>query len=505
MPTSRSTLFALFFSLLSSVTLCAHAQSSPLGLFSSQGDLGTILHPGAAQYSAARDTYQVSGSGDNTWFRSDDLHYVWKKVDGDITLSARIDFQGATGNAHRKAMLMVRQSLAPDSPYVDVARHGDGLTSLQYRSAAADVTREIETAVSAPPMVRIAKHGDFFYVSYAGADGAWHYSGASIQLPLHGSFYVGIAVCSHDKDVTETAAFSHVHLAAGSSSAATQTTLYSTLESVPIASTDRRVVYVAPAHFEAPNWLHDNSGYLINQDGRIQRIALTGGSPAPLDTGVAIHCNNDHGLSPDGARIAVSDSTQPGGSRVYTLPLSGGAAQRLTANAPSYWHGWSPDGRTIAFTGQRSGDFDIYTIPAAGGAETRLTSAKGLDDGPEYSPDGRYIYFNSERTGHMQIWRMRPDGSAQEQVTHDDANDWFPHLSPDGKWMVYVAYAPGVTGHPANQDVTLQLMSLPDGKTTLLAKLFGGQGTMNVPSWSPDSTHVAFVSYALLPAETGDR
>ena len=462
-----------------------------------------ILHPGSAQYDPALDTYTISGSGDNTWFRSDDLHYVWKKMDGDVTLSAEIAFTGSGGNPHRKAMLMIRQSLAPDSAYVDVARHGNGLTSLQYRNAAGDVTREIELNVSGPPSVKIAKHGDFFYIFFANADGKWQYSGASMKLPMQGPFYVGLAVCSHDKDVIEKATFVHLHLAvsAGQAAGSAKNQLYSTLEVVPVASTDRRVVYVAPAHFEAPNWLRDSSGYLVNEGGYLERIGAAGEPPVRLNTGDRAHCNNDHGLSPDGTQVAISDNTDPGGSRVYILPLSGGQPRRITENAPSYWHGWSPDGKTLAFTGQRNDDFDIYSIPAAGGQETRLTTAKGLDDGPEYSPDGRYIYFNSERTGHMQIWRMHPDGSEQEQVTHDETNDWFPHLSPDGKWMVYLVYEPDVTGHPPNKDVTLQLMSLSDGKISLLAKIFGGQSTINVPSWSPDSTRIAFVSYALVPGE----
>jgi TolB protein len=175
------------------------------------------------------------------------------------------------------------------------------------------------------------------------------------------------------------------------------------------------------------------------------------------------------------------------------------------------------DGKTLAFVGQRNGDFDIYTIPITGGEETRLTTAKGLDDGPEYSPDGKYIYFNSERTGHMQIWRMRADGSEQEQVIDDKWNDWFPHISPDGKWIVFLSYEPEVKGHPANKDVMLRMMPLVDDKSlagkvmsvkvviTVLAKLFGGQGTINVPSWSPDSKEVAFVSYALVPEESENK
>ena len=486
--------------LLSSVSSLVAQAPPSIGQFTGQNDVGTILHPGTGVFDSQSASYTVSGSGDNTWFKSDDFHILWKKVQGDVTLSADVAFAGTGGNAHRKAMLMIRQSLAPDSAYVDVARHGDGLTSLQYRNSAADVTREVETSVSAPPKVRITKRGDFFYVSYAMANGPWHYSGASIKLPVSGEYYVGLAVCSHDKDVLEKATFTDVHLDYAPATASADQ-LYSTLEVVPIASTDRRVIYTAATHFEAPNWFHDNSGFLVNENGHLEKISAGGAAPILVDTAEASNCNNDHGFSADGTRIAFSDSTTTGGSRVYIAPVNGGGIRRITADAPSYWHGWSPDGKTIAFTGQRKGEFDIYTIPAEGGVETQLTTARGLDDGPEYSPDGTYIYFNSERTGHMQVWRMHADGSSQEQVTRDDTNDWFPHLSPDGKWMVFLAYEPGVTGHPPNRDVTLQLMSLADRKITLLAKVFGGQGTINVPSWSPDSTRVAFVSYALLPKD----
>ena len=214
-----------------------------------------------------------------------------------------------------------------------------------------------------------------------------------------------------------------------------------------------------------------------------------------IDTGFAHRCNNDHGLSPDGKWLAISDSTEKGPSFIYVLPAGGGTPRKITSTGPSYWHGWSPDGRSLAFCGERKGEFDVYTIGVEGGAETRLTTAPGLDDGPDYSPDGKYIYFNSVRTGHMQIWRMRPDGSDQEQVTFDEANNWFAHPSPDGRWIVYLSFPSAVTGHPANKDVTLRLMPAAGGPSQDLAKLFGGQGTINVPSWSPDSKSIAFVSY----------
>ncbi|HEX9934782.1 MAG TPA: transporter, partial [bacterium] len=153
--------------------------------------------------------------------------------------------------------------------------------------------------------------------------------------------------------------------------------------------------------------------------------------------------------------------------------------------------------KTLAYCAERNGEFDIYTIPADGGEEVRLTTAPGLDDGPDYSPDGRFIYFNSERSGSMQIWRMKPDGSSQELVTSDGYNNWFPHPSPDGKWICFLSYEKGVQGHPANKDVLLRLMPVDGGEIEVLAKLFGGQGTINVPSWSPDGSSLAFVSYRL--------
>jgi Tol biopolymer transport system component len=152
----------------------------------------------------------------------------------------------------------------------------------------------------------------------------------------------------------------------------------------------------------------------------------------------------------------------------------------------------------LAYCAERNGNLDVYTISVQGGEEKRLTTTKGVDDGPEYSPDGKYIYFGSERTGTMQIWRMQPDGSQQEQVTFDDFNNWFPHPSPDGKFLVFLSYEKAVTGHPPNQPVRLRLMPVAGGAIQELARLFGGQGTINVPSWSPDSREVAFVSYELI-------
>jgi TolB protein len=480
--------------------------TASLGIFDNHSDVGVVLHAGAVDYDSAKHTYTISGSGENMWSTADAFQFVWKKISGDVTLSADISFLTKTGNEHKKAVLILRQNLDADSVYADVALHASGLTSLQFRDEKGAVTREIQSNVTAPTRLQIAKRGQYVYMSVSAAGSEPKIAGGWLRIPLQGTFYVGLGVCSHDKDVMETAEFANVELAQPSETAASEPELYSTLETVDIDSTDRRVVYLAPEHFEAPNWTRDGSAFLFNRDGHIVRLPVNGGEPQVIDTGFATRCNNDHGTSPDGRELAISDNSQGDHeSLVYIVPITGGMPRRVTQKSPSYWHGWSPDGKTLAFVGQRNGDFDIYAVPAETPAgapaprETQLTTAKGLDDGPEYSPDGKYIYFNSERTGHMQIWRMKPDGSDQEQVFSDDLNNWFPHISPDGKWMVFLTYGPDVTGHPPNKDVMLRLMSLDDKKIIVLAKLFGGQGTMNVPSWSPDSTRLAFVSYMLIP------
>jgi hypothetical protein len=487
------------------------AQMAPaaVGMFESHGDVGTVLHVGAVDYDGGKKTYTITGSGENMWLAADAFQFAWKKVSGDVTLTADISFLTKTGNEHKKAVLMLRQSLDADSVYADVALHASGLTSLQFRDEKGALTRQIQSSLSAPKRLRIVKRGDYVYMSLAAEGGEPKVAGGWLRIPLQGSFYVGLGVCSHDKDVVETAVFSKVELsqsplAQPPPAEAAKPVLYSTLETITTDVVDRRVVYLAPRRFEAPNWMRDGSAFLFNRDGRIERLAVGGDKPVVIDTGLATRCNNDHGISPDATQLAISDNSQGDHeSQVYIVPIAGGAPRRITQKSPSYWHGWSPDGKTLAFVGQRDGEFDIYTIPAAGGDETRLTTAKGLDDGPEYSPDGKYIYFNSERTGHMQIWRMMPDGGEQEQVFSDDLNNWFPHISPDGHWMVFLSYGADVIGHPENKDVLLRLMSLADQdkKIIVLAKLFGGQGTINVPSWSPDSKQVAFVSYMLVPEE----
>jgi TolB protein len=470
-----------------------------LGLFEGQGEVGKPSKAGAVAFDAAAQAYEVAGGGANMWGTNDDFHFVWKRLSGDLSLAADVEWLGAgSGDAHRKACLIIRQSLGPDSAYVDVAVHGSGLTSLQWREEAAGQTHEVQANASGPARVGLERQGEVFFMTLAPKGGRLENSGAYTRIKLADPVYVGLAVCAHDDKAQEKAKFSKVELVPKQTLASAKPVLHCTLETIPVRARDRRAVYHAVDHIEAPNWSRDGQFFIFNANGRLYRLPVEGGEPGLIDTGFANRCNNDHGLSPDGARLAISDQSHDGKSLIHVLPAAGGTPRQVTTTGPSYWHGWSPDGSTLAYCAERNGEFDIYTIPAEGGEEKRLTNAKGLDDGPDYSADGKFIYFNSERTGTMQIWRMKPDGSEQEQVTSDDFNNWFPHPSPDGKWLVFLSFEKGVVGHPANQTVRLRLMPLAGGRIEEMAKFFGGQGTINVPSWSPDSQKVAYVTYELL-------
>ncbi len=276
--------------------------------------------------------------------------------------------------------------------------------------------------------------------------------------------------------------------------------LISRLEIYNLETRSSTIVKQFEGKIEAPNWTPDGKFLVYNSHGLIYKIPVQGGEQELINTGSIKTCNNDHVISKDGKLLAISAKGPTGNSQIFVLPFSGGEPRLITPKGPSYLHGYSPDKKYLTYCADRNGNFDVYVIPYGQGSEIRLTDTQGLDDGPEYSPDGKYIWFNSVRTGLMQIWRMKKDGSHQTQITHDEANCWFPHVSPDGKKVVYLTFHKGEVepgSHPANKYVDLRLISSKGGKPEILVKIFGGQGTINVNSWSPDSKMFAFVSYEL--------
>jgi TolB protein len=480
---------------MGTVSLSAFSQST-FGLFTDTADVGVVEHQGAAKYDAAAKTYTLTGSGVNMWATSDSFRFLWKKVTGDVSIAADVAWANSAGEEHKKAGVILRAGTAADDPYVDLMSHNAGLLAMQYRAEKGGPTLDIRTPIVAPATLRLERTGNVFLAEVASKDGVFH-PVASFTLQLPETVYAGLAVCAHNPANSETATFSNVSLRNGGIVAEKDRVLESTLEVVDIDSGLRSVVRRAREHFEAPNWSRDGQWMYYNKDGGLYRLAAAGGEPVRIETG-KVQLNNDHGLSPDGSHIAISASTGGGQSQIWIVPASGGQPKLVVKPQPSYWHGWSPDGKTLAFCGERNGEFDVYTIPAGGGAETRLTTAPGLDDGPEYSPDGNWIYFNSERSGLMQIWRMHPDGSGQEQVTRDTRNTWFAHPSPDGKWISYISYDKSVQEHPPGKNVVLKLAPISGGDPRVLVTLFGGQGSLNVNSWAPDSKRFAFVSYRLV-------
>ena len=472
-----------------------------LGIFEGNSDIGNVKHKGSLVFNPTDNSYTVSGGGTNMWFNTDEFHFVWKKMSGNVSLQATIEMLGAGVDPHRKACLMIRQSLEPDAPYVDIAVHGDGLTSMQFRETKGGLTNEVKSNILGPNKVKLQKVGDYFSFSTGSDEEDLSIAGGSLRLKFTEPFYVGLGVCSHNNEVIETIKFKDVEIEDIITNTDVIMKVESSLETLDIASLNRNIIFHTKSHIEAPNWSPDGNTLIYNSQGLLYSIPVKGGTPEMIPTDFANKINNDHGISPDGTQMVISDQTETGQSMIYSLPIDGGIPKKITPLAPSYWHGWSPDGKTLAYCAERNGNYDIYTIPFEGGEEIRLTTTEGLDDGPDYSPDGKYIYFNSSRTGTMQIWRMKADGSEQEQITTDKYNDWFAHPSPDGKWLVYVTFNTDVPAgdHPPNKDVMLRLMNLENQEVTILAKIFGGQGTINVPSWSPDSQQIAFVSYTPAP------
>lgn len=473
-------------------------QQSSLGAFTDQTDVGNPLHAGRATYDADKQEYTIAGAGTNMWADRDEFHFVWRRLKGNFILTTNAAFVGKGVEPHRKMGWMVRANLDAASAHAVAVVHGGGLTSLQFRKTKGAATEEIKSNVSGADVLQLERKGNSYKMSVARFGDVL--TSETVSLDLGDEVYVGLFVCSHNKDVTENAVFSNVRITVPAKDDFVPYRDYigSNLEVLDVATDKREIVYSAPDSVQAPNWTKDGRALIYNRNGRLYRFDLAKKTPELINTDFAINNNNDHVLSFDGKMLAISHHSKDDGnaSIVYTVPVTGGTPRRVTAKGPSYLHGWSPDDKYLVYTGERDGEFDIYKIPVAGGAEANLTVTKGLDDGPEFTPDGKYVYFNSTRSGTMQIWRMKPDGSGQEQVTNDEYNNWFPHISPDGQWIVFLSFLKDVnpTDHPFYKHVYIRLMPVNTMKPKVIAYVYGGQGTINVPSWSPDGKRIAFVS-----------
>jgi TolB protein len=488
----------------------AVAQNLPLGIFQNGSDIGNPKNHGSAYYDNKEQAFKLKGSGYNIWFERDEFYFLYNKIKGDFILTANFEFQGKGTNAHRKIGWMVRESTDDKSSHMSAVLHGDGLTVMQWRNDSGAAMRDPEDELfakgSAYKIIQLERIGKKFIMRAAHSGEPLELIGTHEMENMPNEILAGLFICSHDPEITEEATMWNVRIdkpVSDNYDPGKDGYLGCRLETMNVSDGKRKIIFEKSSRFEAPNWMPDGKRLLFNMDGSLYLIPAIGGEIAKLNTGFANNLNNDHGISFNGKLLAISHSRQGlpgGGSTVYVLPLKGGKPKLITENTPSYWHGWAPNNKELLYVAQRNGIpiYNIYRNSIKGGKEVALTNNKTGEhvDGCEYSPDGKYIYYNGSHTGKMHIWRMKPDGSDRIELTSEEYNDWFPHISPDGKRILFISFPGDVdpNSHPSYKRVMLRVMPSEGGKPETIAYLYGGQGTINVPSWSPDSREVAFVS-----------
>lgn len=486
------------------------AQDTSKGVFSFNGDIGNPKNPGSYRYNSDDQVYSLRGSGYNIWFDRDEFHYLYNRIKGDFIMTANFRFDGKGTEPHRKTGWMLRESTDEKSVHISAVLHGDGLTLLQWRDFRGAEMNDPEDQIFAPDssydVIQIERAGKIITMRAAHFGKPLVTIGSYEMINLPDEILAGPFVCSHNPEITEEATIYNVRIdrpVGENYNAGREGYLGCRLETMNVFDGKRKIIFEKQGRFEAPNWMPDGTQLLFNMDGLLYKIPVTGGGLIQLNTDFANRNNNDHGISFNGKLLAIShqrEGKQGGGSTVYVMKLKGGTPRMVTEETPSYWHGWSPNNKEVIYVAQRGGKniYNIYRNSIKGGKEVALTDIEAGDhvDGCEYSPDGKYIYYNGSHTGNMQIWRMNPDGTGREQLTFDEYRNWFPHISPDGKWIAFISFPSDIekNSHPSYKRVILRLMPANGGEPSVIAYLYGGQGTINVPSWSPDSQQIAFVS-----------
>ena len=504
--------FSIF--LILSLTCLSFSQTNKIGIFDTAVDVGKPKLAGSSNYNVINQDYTLRGSGYNIWFNRDEFQYLASKIMGDFIVTADFEFPNPIGkNPHRKFGWMVRESLEEDAAHITATVHGDGLTVTQWRVMRGAFMRDPQDELFFPKKkartIQLERKGKEYTMRVANYGEPLQSYGSVTMENIGKNPYVGIFVGSHDPDQIEEVRVWNVRIDKPMPSTYSfygTDTLGSRLEVMNVFNGERKIIYETPIKIEAPNWMPDGKKLLFNSKGAIFTIPLDGSqAPTQINTGDVKRNNNDHVISLNGKMLGISshrDGMFDGGSTVYVVPIEGGTPKLVTEKTPSYLHGWSGNNKEIYFTARRDtnpkGLYHIYKAAIDDGKETQLTDQTfGLTDGAEGSPDGKWIYFNGSMTGTMQLWRMKTDGSGKEQLTFDQNNNWFPHISPDGKWIAYISFNDDIdpTEHPPCHIVSLKLMPFNGGFPKTIAYLYGGQGTINTPSWSPDSKMISFVSY----------
>ncbi|MTI38015.1 TolB family protein, partial [Fulvivirga lutimaris] len=457
-----------------------------LGAFDNHTNIGSPKKSGFVNYDKANDTYTIGGSGANMWFAQDEFNYLWTTIQGDFILRAELSFLGQGVDPHRKAGWIVKNDLSGETKHINATTHGDGLTSLQYRKTDGGDTEEYTSINTFPTVIQLERIGDKFIMSSA-KFGEEFTTVESDILPMDNEVFVGLYVCAHNPDVVETVEFRNVRIIkkADPNFVPYREYIGSNLEILDIESGNRKIIYTSAHSIQAPNWTADGQNLIYNSKGRLYSFNLRSSQITNLNTGFAVNNNNDHVLSFDGSLLGISNHNPAENNASSLYYLSSGGSDNPTqvtksGVGASYLHGWSPDNKSMLFTGERNGQYDIYSIDVETGNETQLTNQKALDDGSEFTPDGKHIFFNSSRTGKMKLWKMDANGKNQEQITFDDYNDWFPHISPDQKWIVFISFPKDIdpNDHPFYRHCLIRIMPFEGGKPKTIAYIYGGQGSI---------------------------
>jgi Tol biopolymer transport system component len=496
------------------------AQEINLGTFSDAADIGFPSPKGGSTYEQNQQTYLITSGGSIQKSYSEDFHYLHKKIKGDFILTA--DFETKQGFKHveREFGWMIRSSTVSNSEQFSACSNQHGVMFLKWRKNRKDSIMNPKNIVMFPKKkmqtIQLERSGNVYSMRVANYGEPLQVVGQEYLPELGDDVMAGIFVQSLQPGAEVTVRVWNVRIDKPvpytyhpnpiiQKTLNTKEPIFSCrLESIEIATGIRKIIHEAAHRFEAPNWMPDGEKLLFNSGGLLYKIPVSGGSLEQLNTGSVVKNNNDHGISFDGKMLAISSQKPEDkiySSAVYVLPLEGGTPKLVTKETPSYWHGWAPGNREVVVVAQRNGKkiFNIYKVDIETGKEEDLTGiTEGHVDGCEYSPDGKYIYYNGNQSGTMQIWRMKPDGTEKEQLTYDEYNNWFPHISPDGKWIALISFPVDIdpNAHPSYKKVMIRIMPAVGGSLRVIAHLYGGQGTLNVNSWSPDSRFLAFVSNA---------
>ena len=493
--------------IISLISLNSIEAQENFGVFNNRMDLSNTKKEGPFQYIKQLQLYKLKSYGLNTQFNSGD--YLYKEITGNFILTANFKLINKELDPNIKVGWMIRKSDKENSETISTSLNGNGIICLECGGF-----KDKYKGNDKEPKLNSKKKYEILQLERKGTELILRAAsfGESLQIiaiqnrqDLPDTVLAGIFITSANSDPELKAEIWNVRIdqpVSDDYDTDKEGYLGCRLEILDPFNGKRKVIYKKSDRFEAPNWMPDGKKLLFNMEGLLFKIPITGGKLEKLNTGSADKNNNDHGISFDGKLLAISHHREGfpgGGSTVYTLPIEGGEPKLVTADTPSYWHGWAPNNKEVVYVAQRNGGniYNIYKASIMDGKETRITNfTSGHVDGPEYSPDGKYIYYNGTESGNMQLWRMNPDGSNREQLTFDKSNDWFPHISPDGKWILYLSFPSDipVNSHPSYKQVLLRMMPVNGGESKVVAYLYGGQGTINVPSWSPDSKYVAFVS-----------